>query len=99
MNEKLPVVARLYYTGIGSRRYKRASTRNGPGEPLSFTSVAEEALRRERANVDNLAILAKRLVQELRKVSPDNVLASVCVDYLVANGLSGEVMRDLGHNT
>lgn len=96
MSEDLPVVARLYYTGYGSRRYKRASTRNGPGEPLTFTSVANEALQRERARVDELAMLAKRLVRELRKVAPNNVLASLSVDYLIANGLSGDVMRNLG---
>lgn len=62
MYEKLPVVARLYYTGIGSRRYKRASTRNGPGEPLSFTSVAEEALHRERAKALRLAKASAKLL-------------------------------------
>lgn len=45
----LPVVARLYYTGVGSRRYKRASVHTGPGEPLCFKSIAEEAIKRARA--------------------------------------------------
>ena len=43
--ERLPTVARLYYTGIGSRRYKRASVRNGPGEALTFTSLAEQRIQ------------------------------------------------------
>ena len=62
MSEKLPVVARLYYTGHGSRRYKRASTQNGPGEPLSFTSVAEEAVRRELAKARLLAEAGAKLL-------------------------------------
>lgn len=42
---RLPTVARLYYTGQGSRRYKRASVHNGPGEALTFVSLAEERVR------------------------------------------------------
>ena len=42
-------MARLYYTGLGSRRYRRASTQNGPGEPLCFKSTAEAALARQAA--------------------------------------------------
>lgn len=52
MSEKLPAVARLYYTGLGHRRYKRASTRSGPGEPLCFVSVAEEWLRTARSTTE-----------------------------------------------
>lgn len=51
----LPAVARLYYSGDGLRRYKRASTRSGPGEPLCFVSVAKEAIRREVAQALNAA--------------------------------------------
>lgn len=55
---EIPTVARLYYTGVGSRRYKRASTQSGPGEPLCFKSTAQEAVRRavvaERAEVRRL---------------------------------------------
>lgn len=44
--DRIPTVARLYYTGIGSRRYRRASTQNGPGEPLVHRShVEREVLR------------------------------------------------------
>jgi hypothetical protein len=43
--QRLPTVARIYYTGIGARRYKRASTRSGPGEPLVFKDLAERELR------------------------------------------------------
>lgn len=62
MSEKLPAVARLYYSGSGSRRYKRASTRSGPGEALCFVSVAEEALRRERVKSRILAEAAEKLL-------------------------------------
>ena len=51
MSEELPAVARLYYSGSGHRRYKRASTRSGPGEPLCFVSVADYALRRRDAEI------------------------------------------------
>lgn len=43
--ERLPTCARLYYSGIGNRRYKRASTQSGPGEPLVFKDLAERELR------------------------------------------------------
>lgn len=48
---ELPAVARLYYTGSSARRYRRASTRNGPGEPLCFVSTADSALRRKDAYI------------------------------------------------
>lgn len=64
MNEKLPAVARLYYTGSAHRRYKRASTRSGPGEPLCFVSVAEEWLTRERTKNRMLAEAAAKLLCE-----------------------------------
>lgn len=43
---RIPTVARLYYTGLGSRRYRRASTQPGPGEPLVFRSSVEYELHR-----------------------------------------------------
>jgi hypothetical protein len=52
----LPTVARLYYSGLGSRRYKRASVCSGPGEPLCSKSLAEAAIRQEVA----LAIAKER---------------------------------------
>lgn len=64
MREKLPVVARLYYSGTGHRRYKRASTQSGPGEPLCFVSVAEEWLRREQATSRILADAGEKLVRD-----------------------------------
>ncbi len=45
----IPAVARLYYTGMSHRRYRRASTQKGPGEPLCFQSAAIYAIKRERA--------------------------------------------------
>jgi hypothetical protein len=51
---ELPAVARLYYTGSSVRRYRRASTRNGPGEPLCFVSTADSALRRKDAYIRRL---------------------------------------------
>lgn len=94
----LPVVARLYYTGTPPRRYKRASTRNGPGEPLSFTSVAEAAIRRERGKVDELAMLTRRLAHSLRKAAPGNDLSDAALDYLRKHDLAGSPLRDQAGN-
>lgn len=62
---ELPVVARLYTTGIG-RRYRRASTQPGPGEALCTVSSAEAAVRaavsREKAQ---LVALVQAEVAEL----------------------------------
>ena len=43
---RIPTVARLYYTGFPPRRYRRASTMNGPGEPLVHRSHVERELHR-----------------------------------------------------
>ncbi len=61
---RLPVVARLYYTGTGHKRYRRASTRAGPGEPLCFVSIAEEWLRREKAKNHIMAESVVRLLSD-----------------------------------
>lgn len=68
--ERLPTVARLYYTGHGSRRYKRASVRNGPGEALTFTSLAEQRIRQavalERARWETALKQTWQMVDPLR---------------------------------
>lgn len=46
---RIPTVARLYSTGLPSRRYRRASTQSGPGEPLVQRSEVERELNRLRA--------------------------------------------------
>lgn len=56
---------------------------------------AQAELEQERAKANDLAMLAKQLVRELRKASPDNLLASLSVDYLMANGLLGDALRGL----
>lgn len=43
--KRVPTVARLYVTGLGTRRYRRASTRNGPGDALVHRSHAEREIR------------------------------------------------------
>lgn len=64
MSEELPAVARLYYSGSGHRRYKRASTRSGPGEPLCFVSVASYALRRRDAEIAMLRLAIQKTLDE-----------------------------------
>lgn len=41
----LPARARLYTSGLGNRQYRRASTMNGPGDPLILKGDATEAMR------------------------------------------------------
>jgi len=48
---RIPTVARLYYTGSPTRRYRRASTQDGPGEPLVHRSHVERELNRLRAEL------------------------------------------------
>lgn len=43
---RIPTVARLYYTGSTTRRYRRASVQNGPGEPLVHRSHVIRELER-----------------------------------------------------
>ena len=52
---RIPTVARLYYTGIGSRRYRRASTQTGPGEPLVHRSHVERELQILQAELHHAA--------------------------------------------
>lgn len=44
--QRIPTVARLYYTGLPPRRYRRASTISGPGEPLVHRSHVEREFHR-----------------------------------------------------
>lgn len=43
---RVPTVARLYYSGSASRRYRRASTQSGPGEPLVTRAAMELEIRK-----------------------------------------------------
>ncbi|WP_298705949.1 hypothetical protein [Variovorax gossypii] len=53
---RIPNVARLYTTGLGSRRYRRASTQAGHGEPLvRRADVADELAEVERLLVGLVA--------------------------------------------
>lgn len=66
--DALPAVARLYYTGVGHRRYKRASVHNGPGEPLTFKSTAEQHLRWQAAAYEAQLSASHKLLRELTQV-------------------------------
>lgn len=86
----LPTAARLYYTGVGSRRYKRASVQSGPGEPLCFKSVAEEAIRRARAEERAAVLELIEAAQEYRKQygwqgNPWQERAAIKLDAALAN--------------
>lgn len=72
---RLPTVARLYYTGQGSRRYKRASVHNGPGEALTFVSLAEERVRQA------VALECERLRAELERLRAENAALKRDLQY------------------
>lgn len=69
----LPTVARLYYGGSSTRRYRRASTLPGPGEPLMFASTAREYMRRRDAMWSaHVAAERERWAAELSRLRADN---------------------------
>lgn len=51
---RISSVARLYITGSSSRRYRRASTLSGPGEPLVLRAEVEREFARIEALVSGL---------------------------------------------
>jgi hypothetical protein len=77
---ELPACARLYYSGIGERRYKRASTRTGPGEPLVFVSLALDYMRRRdviwRDKLSDVGSAFIRQRAELEKVNANLLLSA-----------------------
>lgn len=77
--DELAAVARLYYTGSSTRRYRRASTQDGPGEPLCLKSLAIEVARREAAKarskeLERIVELAKREAIMLAETTVDHAL-------------------------
>jgi hypothetical protein len=108
-DDGLHTVARLYYTGMGSRRYRRASTQDGPGEPLCFLSTAKAALARVRAlhaaitppqsgktenEIDRLETEVARLTAELQEVLND----AVRIDHLQNSGSTVELVPMAGEH-
>lgn len=69
--EDLPVVARLYTTGSPpGRRYRRASTQPGPGEPLCLSSDAVLAVRKKDSHIEQLERLTATS-QQIRTPATD----------------------------
>ncbi|AXA80660.1 hypothetical protein CE206_29260 (plasmid) [Achromobacter xylosoxidans] len=69
--EDLPVVARLYTTGSPpGRRYRRASTQPGPGEPLCLSSDAALAVRKKDSHIEQLERLTATS-QQIRTPATD----------------------------
>lgn len=75
MSIELPTHARLYYTGGTRRRYLRASTQPGPGEPLCLKSAAQEAISQaaaaERAKGARLRALVLELAAAVENAADD----------------------------
>jgi hypothetical protein len=46
------------------------------------------------SQVDNLAMLVRRLAHKVRNLSPDSSLADRAMAYLTSKGLQGEITRD-----
>lgn len=69
--EDFPVVARLYTTGSPpGRRYRRASTQPGPGEPLCLSSDAVLAVRKKDSHIEQLERLTA-ISQQIRTPATD----------------------------
>lgn len=61
------------------------------GEPCQ--SLCETPCGSSERQVEELAMLVRKLVQQLRKASPGNESAEKALDYLKRKGLTGRVLR------
>lgn len=56
--------------------------------------MSDEQVRSEPpASLDDMAMLIRMLVHQLRKANPDSKLPDRAVDYLRRKGLQGSVLR------
>lgn len=55
----------------------------------------QETVRSNSPLLDELAMLVRKLVQQLRKAAPGNESAEKAVDYLKRKGLAGNPLRDV----
>jgi len=65
----------------------------GDGSPTREMVVAELDHASDGAEMDNLAMLTRRLVFVLRKRDPDNLLCKQAVEFLVCIGQAGSILR------
>lgn len=61
------------------------------GEPCQ--SVCTTPCGSNARQVEELAMLVRKLVQQLRKAAPGNKSAEKALDYLKRKGLAGRVLR------
>jgi hypothetical protein len=57
-------------------------------------STSANVAQGAEAVADDLAMLVKKLVRQVRKASPDNNMATMAIDYLQRHGLAGSPLRD-----
>lgn len=56
--------------------------------------MAQEDYKELEKVVDDLSVLVKRLVREVKKYDYNNELSSQAMDYLSRNNLAGSPLRD-----
>lgn len=91
-------------TGPGDSKTEPCPNGCGPLWPVTWRQWAEEAqataerffeeVKAERAKVDDLSALVRRLAHALDKPSGNTLLAKQALDYLHRHGLQGSVLRD-----
>lgn len=89
--QRIPSVARLYVTGLGARRYRRASTQTGPGEPLVHRSHVEREIHRLLIDLINVrSAMAQATLARVFSPSVVDALESISQQAHAAHGLGGE---------
>lgn len=61
--------------------------------PLYTEHQVRQLLAAQQFTLDELAMLTRKLVQQLRKASPGNESAEKALDYLKRKGLAGNPLR------
>ncbi len=90
---RVPTVARLYYTGSPARRYKRASTQDGHGEPLVHRSHLERELRRLYAELHSRNAALEEAAKLRKLIADHNDECVRMCDSRFANGPTQCPMR------
>lgn len=91
-------------TGPGDSKTEPCPNGCGPLWPVTWKQWAEEAqktaerffeeAKAERAKLDEMAMLVRRLVHSLKRIKPDSELPAQAMDYLRRHGLQGSPLRE-----
>ena len=81
-----------------SRDARNVTVKHAAGEPFTVNQCDAEFMpipdELNLNKVDDLAMIARRLVRELRKCDPTNKTAADALDYLERSGLTGNPLRE-----